>query len=111
MLDAVDRWLEALLPERLGGIWQLSRASGVVDLRLAGSESRIRLQSSSPGIFDVTNSEVPCSSWDAERKGGGASLEPRFLLRACLFYPIDLLSVTPTVFLSVTAFWTCFTGC
>lgn len=69
MLDAVDRWLEALLTERLGGIWQLSRASGVVDLRLAGSESRIRLQSSSPGIFDVTNSEVPCSSWDAEREG------------------------------------------
>ena len=65
---AVHRWLQVILAERYGGVWQVSRTAEGLRLCLAGAEGAILFDTLCEG-FTQKHSDQPFTRWDAEREG------------------------------------------
>lgn len=67
--EALDRWLERLLRERLGGTWRIYREHDAICLQLVGAEGQIRFETDGTHSFWESKEEVPHAQWDAVSEG------------------------------------------
>ena len=67
--ETATRWLEAILAERFGHVWCLSKSDQGMKLCLGGADGAILFDTKCDSFTLAYPPDIPCASWDAQSEG------------------------------------------